>query len=173
MAVQLAVHAMNRNKEAGFDQREHEFQLFFAGMSAHVDGRLCAVGVIDLRAAAIEVVHHPGDRAFISRNHAGGEHYGVARLDLHIPMVVERQSGKRGQRLALAAARHHAQTLARIIPDVLRTNHCAGRQFEESQLFGGCGVFRHAPAEKAHHAAKVPGLVQDELQPRDRRCKAR
>src|SRR6516164_10579541 len=95
--------------------------------------RLAAIGVIDLRTAPIEMVHHAANSPFVAGNVASGKDDGVAFLDLQVLVIVERKPRERRHRLALASAGDDAYFVSRIISDFLRPNHESGRNFEETK----------------------------------------
>ena len=167
--MELPIRAMNRNEVSRFDQSHDQLQLFFAGMAAHMDGRLTAVRIIDLRAPAVEVIHHAADRALVAGNLAGRKNDGITLLDLEILVIVERQPRQRRHRLALASAGHDADLLPRIIPDVFRANDQARWNFQKAEFLGQFRILRHSSSEKADNAAVLFRLVHDKLKPRNRR----
>src|SRR5262245_12129118 len=73
MPVQLPVRSVNWNEVTRLHQGGDQLQFFFTGMAADVHGRLPAVGVIELRAAAIKVIHHASNCALVAGNMARGE----------------------------------------------------------------------------------------------------
>ena len=167
MTVQVTIRPVNRNEKPRLHECDHKFQFLLAGMSAHVDRWLAPVGVIDLGAAAVEMVHHPIDGALVSRNVARREDNGIALFDLKVLVVIQCKARQRRHRLALAAAGDGAHFLARVVPNILRTNHEAGWNLQEAKLLRRLRVLSHSPAEKAHHASVLLCLIDDELKSRN------
>src|ERR1700752_4429312 len=87
-------------------------------------------------------------------------------------MVVDRDAGKRGHRLSLAAAGENDQSLGIEAANVLRTNdHAVG----DAQIFEGVGdldVVDHAAADEGDFAADARGDVDHLLYAVDRRSEA-
>src|SRR5262249_16585169 len=71
VTMQMPVCSVNRNEIARLNQRSDKLQFLFASMPAHMHRWLAALGVIDLGAASIKMVHHPADRALVPRNMTG------------------------------------------------------------------------------------------------------
>ena len=90
---------MYRHEAARSDQREHSFQVLFAGVAGYVD-RTHAV-VDDFGAAAGDVILDSSDCALVPRDGAGGEHDYVPRIERDVRVRVGRDAGKRGERLSL------------------------------------------------------------------------
>ena len=110
---------MNRNEVLWFDKRGDKFQFLFAAVSAHMHRGLAAIGVVDLCAPPIEVVHHPADGPFVSRNMAGRKNHSVALFNFEIFVIIQREPGKRRHRLALTTASYDTDFLPRVTSDFL------------------------------------------------------
>ena len=168
VTVKLAIGSVNGDEIFGLHQCHDQLQFFFAGMTAHMHRRLASVGVIDLRAPAIEMIHHPADRAFVSWNVARGQDNRVAFLDLEILMVVERQPGKRRHWFSLTSTGNNTNFVARIAANFFRSNDQPRRNFQEAKFFGSLGVFDHPASEKAHAASILLRLIDYQLKPWNR-----
>src|SRR5262249_44176701 len=173
VSMQLPVCPVNRNEIARLHQSGDELQLLFAGMPADMYGRLAAVGVIDFGVPAVKMIHHPPDGPLIPRNMTGRKDDGITFLDLKILVVIQCESRKSRHRLALTTSRDNTDSVARIISNIFGTNNQTGRHVQETKLFGGLGVLRHPPSQKADETAVLLGLIDDQLKPRNRRCEAR
>ncbi len=111
-------------------------------MSADVNRRLGAVVVDHLGVAAEEVVDDPVNTFFIAGNDARTEHYGVARLDFGVAVVVHGGAGECAHRLALRPADHYHDLLGRIVANLAWSDKRRGRQGDITEIlrdFRGLG----------------------------------
>ena len=96
---QLAVLPMYRHEVLRPDQGQDEFELFLAAVARHMD--VLHAGGDDLGPPPGDVVHHPADRLLVAGDLPGREHDDVVRVQLDVPVVVDRDARQRRLRLPL------------------------------------------------------------------------
>ena len=119
----------------------------------------------DVGTASGDVVHDPTDRFFVAWNDPGRKGDRVSPTDSHVAMVVNRDSGQGGQRLALRA-RADAQDIRRGVFSHVRVLDLeASRDLQDPQTTGDPRRVLHAAADKGDLAAKLLSEIDQELQP--------
>jgi len=82
---QVAVLAMDGNKEAGTREVEHHLVLLAAGVTRNMD--FGPFVVVYFGAGAVEVVDGAVDQFFVARDGCGRDHDVIARADVHLAML--------------------------------------------------------------------------------------
>src|SRR6516164_714337 len=91
MSVQLPIRSVDRDEVFRLHERHHQFQLFLARMSADVYGWLASVGVVNLRAPPIKVIHHAANGALVTRDMPRRKDDGVALFNCEVFVIVQCQ----------------------------------------------------------------------------------
>jgi hypothetical protein len=146
-------------------QVEHQLQLFLAGVPRDV--RAADRVVEDVRAVLEQVVDRPRDVFLVARDGARAHDHGVARPDLHEPVVAVRHAGEPGHRLALRTGRRDAQLVVGHVLEPVLGDEQAGRRVEVAELRGDARVLFHRAADHRDPPAERGGRVEDLLDARD------
>ena len=155
MPLQVAIVAVDGNKELRTDQVNHQPQLFLAAMSADVDQPRGAVIIDHLGIAPLQVVDHAIDRLLIARNHARAHQHGVAGIDLGELVIVHRGPAQCAHRFALRSADHDAQLVRRIVLDLARIDDQSLRQVEIAKVLRDLGGIIQRPPDDRNLAAML------------------
>src|SRR5260370_36583838 len=138
----MAVFGVNGNEILWLYQVQDKFWFFLAGVAGDVNGA-AGVVVIDERAATEHVVEHAENGFFVSGNDAGREDDAVVFVDGDEAMIVDRDAGKRGHGLGLAAAGENDQAFGVEAANVLRADDHAGGDGEEFGRMGDFALWSH------------------------------
>ena len=159
--LQVALFAVNRDKESGLDQGVDDLQLVLAGVAGDVErpGPL----IDHLGPFAVELVDDVVDGVFVAGDGGGGEDDPVSGLDVHLLVGGEGDPGEGGHGLALAAGGDDAHLVLGQALDVVDVHQSALRDAHIAQLSGDLQGVLHAPAGDGHLPAVLGGHGDDLL----------
>ena len=121
MVEEVAILAVNRDKEFRTCHRQHDLQLSLTGMSAHVH-RLHA-RVDHLCTTTMQRVDDPAHSPLVTRYRVCADYHNVTFFKLEPLALASRHERKSGQRLTLRPGGHHADPTGIEIPDFFDVHH--------------------------------------------------
>ena len=169
VTAQHPVFPVDRNEILRFDQAEHYFQLFLAGMTGYMHFFIPAGN--DVSAELHEIVDSPAYACFITRNRCCGNDDRIARHNAHAAVIVRSHAGQAGHRFTLAARRQDQYLIGRIAVQFIRFNEDAFRHFQIAQFNGDLDIVDHTAAQDSDFALKQDGRIDGLLNTGDIRRK--
>ena len=160
LTLQMTVFAVNRNGILRLHQRVDQLDLFLAGMA----GYMCILED-HVRSLHGQLVNHLGNCFFIARNGIGTENHRISRLDNHLLMHVEGDSGKRRHGLSLASRSDQHYLIIRIIFHLFQINQRIFRNIQISKLRGSGNNIHHASSFHHHFSAVLVSRIDNLANP--------
>src|SRR5262249_13122267 len=110
-----------------------------------------------------EVIDIARDGALIADDRRRAKHDGIARLNLHQPMIAVGDTGQRRGWLALASSADNRQLVSWHMANVLRTNQHASGNAQIAQLYRHLHIVDHRATHQRHFASMLLRRIDDLL----------
>ena len=161
VGLEVALLAVDRDKELGPNQGVDDLQLVLAGVAGDVEG----AGVLadHLGLFPVQFVDDIVDGALVAGDGGGGDDHPVPGLDLHLLVGGEGDAEEGGHGLALAAGGDDAHLVLGQGLDVVDVHHDPFGDVGVPQFGGHPHGVLHAPAGDGHFPAIAGGHVDDLL----------
>ena len=163
MGLEVALLAVDRDKELGPNQGVDDLQLVLAGVAGDVEG----AGVLadHLGLFPVQFVDDIVDGALVAGDGGGGDDHPVPGLDLHLLVGGEGDAEEGGHGLPLAAGGDDAHLVLGQGLDVVDVHHDPFGDVGVPQFGGHPHGVLHAPAGDGHFPAIAGGHIDDLLDP--------
>src|SRR5439155_14731943 len=116
-----------------------------------------------LDADAGQAVDDAPHRRLVAGDRGGGEDDGVVLGELDVLVLPHRHEAEGRERFALGTGADDDDLGAGILAGLVHRDQDMGRHVEIAEVGGDLDVAHHAAADQGHHAAGVPGGVEDRL----------
>ena len=166
----MSVFAVNGYKKLRFYEREHKFQLLFAGVTRNV--QLFERSVKHLCALPVKIVDNVVYRPFVSGDRRRRKYYRIFIRDVYL-IVARRHPRERAHRLALRTRAYNAYLLGRVFRYLVSLYYIFGIIIEFAYLFRHFGYVYHATSRKYYFTLIPRRHVDYLLKSVHIRCKRR
>ena len=164
------VVAVRREHVLRLREVEHQLELLGIAVPRRVDRRVARGQHVG--AQVVQPVDGLVHGALVARDRGGGEHHGVAGVQVHVRVVAGGHPPQRRERLALAAGRDHHQLVVGVVLDLLGLHQHPLGHVDVAQPAADVHVLAHRAAHQRHLAAQRGGRVHHLLHAVDVRGEA-
>ena len=154
---QVANLAVNRHNVLRLENVVAVKQLTRGSVTGNVNLRVALVHHVS--AQLHEGVNDAEDAGLVTGNQRGGEHHGVAGLNLNLVVTV-RHARQCRHRLALRTGAHHHDLVGAVVVNLLQVHQHVSGNLQVAQLLSNGHVTHHGAAHEHDLAATLSGCVQ-------------